>query len=76
MGGKEKLGGRGVTQQEIESSHAEPRPALHPTPKMKCPLWSLPGPRASEHLAGATGFGEGDVRPLTTCPSPSPPPLA
>lgn len=28
-----------------------------PDPKMKCPLWSLPGPWVLVHLAGATGLG-------------------
>lgn len=63
----------GVTQQEAESSHIDPDPdgAPHP-PKMKCPLWSLPGPGALVTPGWGLRFGEGDARPLTTCPPPAP----
>lgn len=46
-----------------------------PPPKTKCPLWSLPGPWALVHLAGAAGLG-GRRQALNylspSCPRPWP----
>lgn len=50
-----------ATQQEAESFSIWTLGL--PTPKMKCPLWSLPGPWALVHRAGVT-----DLRRKTPSP--------
>lgn len=65
----------GVTRQEAESVHMDPDlPGLR-TPRTEGPRWSLPGPCAQVHLAGAAGLGgrRQALRYLPpSCPRPRP----